>query len=250
LFLASPEEAILSGYRFRPTLWPTVFAVPAVLVMIALSIWQVQRLHWKEGLIAERVERTTAAPIALPPAGSDLAEQEFRRVALQGSFDHGHEFYLAARSQNGNVGYWIVTPFAIDGGDTVLVNRGWVPEDKKYPDKRAEGQIAGVTSLTGIIRLPQEKAFFQPENEVQKNVWFYVAPDQMVKAAGLQARTDLYLDADAAANPGGFPIGGQTRINLPNDHLQYAITWALLALGLIGVYVTYHLKRDGKGGGQ
>ena len=227
---------------FRPTLWPTVFTVPAVLVMIGLSVWQVQRLHWKEALIAERVSRTTAEQIALPAPGADLTEAEFRRVAGRGAFDHDHEFYLAARSQNGNVGYWIMTPFKFDTGDTVLINRGWVPEEKKLPATRAEGQIAGDVAMDGVIRLPRKKTWFQPENEPQNNVWFYIDPAQMATASGLAVRTDLYLDAGPAKNPGGFPIGGQTRINLPNDHLQYAVTWALLALSLAVVYVVYHLK--------
>jgi surfeit locus 1 family protein len=234
---------------FRPTLWPTVTTIPLVLIMIGLSIWQVQRLHWKEGLIAERVERTTAAPIGLPAAGADVGNLEFRRVALTGAYDHGHEFYLAARSQNGNVGYWIVTPFKTDangagGSETILVNRGWVPLEKKLPDARKEGQIAGETQLDGVIRLPQTKVFFQPDNERQKNVWFYLAPSEMVAASAVPARTDLYLDAGPEPVPGGFPIGGQTRIELPNDHLQYAITWALLAIALIVIYVIYHVKLE------
>jgi surfeit locus 1 family protein len=228
--------------KFRPTFWPTVFTLPAVLVMVGLSIWQVQRLHWKEGEIAERVSRTTSAPVALPPIGAALAESEFRRVAGSGVFDHDHEFYLAARSQNGNVGYWIMTPFKFTGGDTVLINRGWVPENKKLPAARAEGQVSGEVTIDGVIRLPQQKTWFQPENEPQKNIWFYIDPTQMAAADGLAVRTDLYLDAGPAPNPGGFPIGGQTRINLPNDHLQYAITWALLALALAAIYVIYHLK--------
>src|SRR5215468_7442170 len=139
---------------FRPTFWPTVFTVPALLLMVGLSIWQVQRLHWKEGLIAARVARTTAAPIALPQVGTDLTSLEFHRVTVQGTFDHGHELYLAARSQNGNVGYWIVTPFKIESGGLVLVNRGWVPQEKKLPPNRMEGQVAGPIALDGIIRLP------------------------------------------------------------------------------------------------
>jgi surfeit locus 1 family protein len=229
---------------FRPTFWPTVFTVPAILLMIGLSIWQVQRLHWKEGLIASRVERTQAAPIDLPAPGTDLSEFEFRKVALRGAFDHAHEFYLAARSLNGNVGYWIVTPFRPDGGATVLVNRGWVPENKKLPASRQEGQVAGPVTLTGVIRLPQTKTWFQPDNEPDRNVWFYLAPAEMAAAAHLDLRKDLYLDAGPEANPGGYPIGGQTRINLPNDHLQYSITWALLALALAVIYVIYHLKLE------
>src|SRR5581483_1471679 len=140
--------------------------------------------------------------------------------------------------------YWIVTPFTTDAGETVLVNRGWVPLERRLPGTRPQGQIQGTTALDGIIRVPQQKAFFQPENEPQNNVWFYLAPAQMVATANIQARTDLYLDAGPEANPGGFPIGGQTRIDLPNDHLQYAITWALLAISLAAVYVIYHLKLE------
>ena len=235
---------------FRPTFWPTVFTVPAILVMLGLSVWQVQRLHWKEDMIAERVARTTAAPIALPPAGTDLVPLEFRRVTVTGTFDHAHELYLAARSQNGNVGYWIMTPLKMESGETVLIERGWVPEEKKRPETRPQGQLAGTVTLNGIIRLPQVKTFFQPENEPAKNVWFYIDPAQMAGAAGVPARTDLYLDAEKTDIPGNYPLGGQARIELPNDHLQYAITWALLALALAAVYVIYHLKLERERGGR
>jgi surfeit locus 1 family protein len=235
---------------FRPTLWPTVFTVPAILFMVGLSIWQLQRLQWKEALIASRVERTTAVAIDLPSAGTDLTPLEFRRVSIKGTYDHAHEFFLAARSQNGNVGFWIGTPFKTDRGELVLVNRGWVPEQKKLPTARAEGQVAGTVTLDAIIRLPQVKGYFQPENEPARNIWFYIDPKQMAAADALPMRPDLYLDADPTPNPGGFPIGGQTRIELPNDHLQYAITWALLALSLAGVYVIYHLKLERERGSR
>lgn len=229
---------------FRPTLWPTLFTVPAILVMIGLSVWQVQRLQWKEALIAERTERTTADPIPLPPAGTDLAPLEFRRVTVTGTFDHAHELYLAARSQNGNIGYWIMTPLKLNSGENVLIERGWVPEEKKLPETREAGQLGGTVTLNGIIRLPQVKTYFQPENEPARNVWFYIDPAQMAGAAGVPARTDLYLDAEKTDIPGNYPLGGQARIELPNDHLQYAVTWALLALSLAGVYVMFHLKLE------
>ena len=228
---------------FRPGLWPTLFTVPAVLFMLALCVWQVQRLYWKEGLIAERVERTTAAPIALPAVGSDLKEFEFHRVALTGRFDHAHEFYMPARSQNGNVGYWIVTPLQpADGGQSLLINRGWVPEERRDPATRPDGQFADVATFDGIIRLPQVQAWFQPPNEPQKNRWFYLAPAEMAQASGLPFRTDLYLDAVKTDIPGNYPLGGQTRIQMPNDHLQYAITWGSLALALAVIYAIHGFK--------
>jgi len=231
---------------FKPRLAPTLFTIPAILLMIGLCFWQVQRLHWKEGQIAERQTRTAAAPIALPPPGDNLAAVVFRRVSTSGVFRHDKELYLAARSLNGNVGYHVLTPFELTDGGAVLVDRGWVPIERKMPDARAAGQVAGIETVIGFIRLPQKKAWMQPENEAAHNVWFYVDPRAMAEASGIDMRTDLYLEADAAANPGGFPIGGQTRVDLPNDHLQYAITWGLLALALAVIYVVYHLNLEDK----
>jgi surfeit locus 1 family protein len=227
---------------FRPTLWPTVFTVPAVLIMIGLSIWQVERLHRKEGMIAERQARIAAAPIDLPATGSNPEEIEFRRVQLTGHFLHDREMYLAARSMNGNVGYHIVTPITLTGGGTVLVDRGWVPIEKKLQESRAQGQLAGDLTLDGVMRLSQRQAFMQPDNEPEKNVWFFLDLPAMTAKAGLPARSDIYVEAGPAPVPGGYPLGGQTRINLPNDHLQYALTWALLAGALIVIYVIYHLR--------
>ena len=235
---------MLSKLRFRPTLWPTLFSVPTFLVLVALCIWQVQRLHWKEGLIAERESRVAAEPIALPAVGVDPASLEYSRVHLEGSFLHDKELYLGARSMNGNPGYQILTPFALADGGLVLVDRGWVPIERKAPESRVEGQVAGPQAIDGILRLPRGQAWMQPDNEPGKNMWFFVDLPAMAAVAGAQIRTDLYVDAGPAENPGKYPVGGQTRIEMPNDHLQYAITWGLLALALAVIYVLYHLKLE------
>jgi surfeit locus 1 family protein len=235
---------MLSNFRFRPTLWPTLFSVPVFLVMVGLCIWQVQRLHWKEGLIADRESRVAAEAIALPAVGVDPAGLEYRRVRLEGSFLHDKELYLGARSMNGNPGYQILTPFALADGSLVLVDRGWVPIERKMPESRVEGQVAGPQTIEGIVRLPPHQAWMQPDNEPGKNMWFFVDLPAMAAVAGAQIRTDLYVDAGPAENPGKYPVGGQTRIEMPNDHLQYAITWGLLALALAVIYVLYHLKLE------
>jgi surfeit locus 1 family protein len=235
---------MLAKLRFRPTLWPTLFTVPAVVVMIGLCIWQMQRLYWKEGLIADREARVAAEPVALPAPGADPMALEYRRVRLEGAFLHDKELFLGARSLNGNVGYHVLTPFALADGAFVLVDRGWVPVARKAPDRRVEGQVPGRQVVEGVARVPPGKAWMQPDNEPAKNVWFYVDLPAMATASGVALRTDLYVDAGPAENPGGYPVGGQTRIELPNDHLQYAITWGLLAAALAVIYVLYHLKLE------
>jgi surfeit locus 1 family protein len=118
-----------------------------------------------------------------------------------------------------------------------------VPSTRKEPAKRAEGQIAGKAELTGIVRRSQVQRQFAPDNVPGKNVWFHVDVPLMRKMAGGAPDPVLdtfFLEADAKPNPGGVPIGGQTRLDIPNDHLQYALTWFGIALAMAGVYLAYH----------
>jgi surfeit locus 1 family protein len=238
--------------RFRPTFWPTVFTLPAIAVMLGLGVWQLDRLAWKTDLIAEIQSRLAAAPApldgVLAEAGGDLDGVQFRRVSIAGEFLNEHELYLAARSMNGNPGYHVMTPFRQAEGGTVLVDRGWVPIERKLPVARAEGQLDGPLTIDGVIRVPPaDKAWFQPDNEPGANMWYWIDLPAMAGHAGALDAAPVYLDAGPAENPGGFPIGGQTRVNLPNDHLQYAITWFALAVSLAVIYVIYHRRpRDAK----
>ena len=229
---------------FRPTFWPTVFTVPAVLLMLGLGIWQVQRLQWKEALIAERTERLTAAPMALPGPDADIADAEYHHVGLSGQFLHDKEMLLGARSLNDNTGYHVVTPFQLADGRVILVDRGWIPLDRKTADKRPEGNMTGPLMLDGIIRLQGKQTWFVPDNRPDLNFFFWVDLPAMAKLAGSpNTERRFFIEAGPAKNPGGFPIGGQTRITLPNDHLQYAITWFSLAVALMVIYVLYHRQK-------
>jgi surfeit locus 1 family protein len=137
----------------------------------------------------------------------------------------------------------VVTPFKAANGSIVLLDRGWIPSERKDPAKRAEGQVTGTVDVTGIVRRTQEKRQFAPDNDPAKNFWFHVDAPLMRKLAGAPADRALdsfFLDADATPNPGGLPVGGQTRLDIPNDHLHYAITWFLIALAAAGVYLAYH----------
>lgn len=231
--------------KFRPTFWPTVFTVPAVLLMLGLSVWQIERLQWKEALIAERSQRTSAPAIALPGAeplsAADLAGLEYRHVHAQGQFANDKEIFLGARTFEGSAGYHVITPFRLADGRVVLVDRGWIPLDRKEAAKRSAGEIEGATGLDGVIRLQGRQTWFVPDNRPDLDFFFWIDLPVMAKLAGLPGtETRYYVEAGPAKNPGGFPVGGQTRIDLPNDHLQYAITWFCLAIALVVIYVLYH----------
>ncbi len=245
-----PGYLRLGARRFSPTLWPTLITVPTLIALIALGLWQLERLEWKESLIFERQSRSQAPAAHLPDGLDQPHGLEFQAVRVRGRLLHDNELYLAARALNGRVGLHVVTPLALDDGRILLVNRGWIPEGRRGPATRPEGQVRGDLELTGLVRLPGWKGptWLVPDNQPDENIWFWVDPPAMAEAAGLQSViSEVYVDAGPAENPGGLPVGGQTRIELPNDHLQYALTWFALALSLAVIYVIYHLRRDTDG---
>jgi surfeit locus 1 family protein len=216
--------------------------LPAVIGSLALGAWQVQRLQWKNEIIAERQARREAPPLAALPERFDRAQHEFRRVRVTGRFLHDKEMYLAARSFRGNPGYHIITPLAVFPGH-VLVNRGWVPLDRKSPESRKVGNPEGEVAVEGYLRAETGPGWFTPKNEPDKNFWFFVDIAAMARAHGIGKVEPYYIEAGPAENPGGFPVGGQTRFEIPNDHLQYAITWFCFAVIGVVIYLLYHRRR-------
>jgi surfeit locus 1 family protein len=230
----------------RPGFWPSAITLCALLVLLGLGTWQVERLRWKEGIIAERQAALTAPPVPLPASLDAARRLEFRSVALQGEFLHDKELYLAATNDLGTVGKHVFTPFRLADGRIILVNRGFVPDDRKDPAGRAEGEVAGTVAIEGRIRIAAEGKphWFVPDNRPDLNFWFYPDLAAMARAAGLSGVLPFYVDAGPAPNPGGWPKGGVTRLdNIPNNHLQYAITWYGLAIALVAVFVLYHRKK-------
>ena len=230
--------------RLRPLFWPTVMMVPIILFSLGLGVWQMERRAWKRDILDRIALHQAAAPMPFDELlKGDPLRFEYGRVRLAGTFLHDKEFFLAARSLKDKVGMQVVTPVRTDGGAIVLFDRGWIPSDKKDPATRRAGQLAGKVDLTGIVRRTQVKRQFAPDNDPAKNFWFHVDAPLMRKMAGGApdpALDSFFLEADGTANPGGLPIGGQTRLDIPNDHLQYAITWFLIALAAAGVYLAYH----------
>lgn len=231
-------------FKLRPIFWPTAMMLPIVVFALGLAVWQMERREWKLGILDRIAENQAAAPMPFNELiKGDPLRREYGRVRIAGTFLHDHEYYLAARSLKDDVGLQIVTPLRMDDGTIVLFDRGFVPSEKKDPKTRAAGQIEGHVELIGILRRSQVKRQFAPDNDPAKNFWFHVDVPLMRKEAGGTPDPVLdafFLEADATPNPGGLPVGGQTRLDIPNDHLQYAITWFLIAMAGIGVYLAYH----------
>lgn len=233
------------AFPFRPTFWPTLFTLPALAALIALGTWQLHRLEWKQDLIAKLQSRSVAAPVAPPSAGADLGAFEFQRVRVTGVFRHDRELYLVGRALNGEPGLHILTPLIpSDGSTPILIDRGWVPFEGRDAAKRPGGQVPGPVAVEGIVRLQKPKGFFVPENDPVKNTWYFVDIGAMSKTAGVELQPGYYIVADAMNLPGGYPKGGQWRLDIRNDHLEYAFTWYSLAIALAVIYILYHRRRS------
>ena len=232
--------------RTKGLLGFTALALAALAVLIGLGVWQLERLQWKEGLIAEIEARSTGAPITIAEALA-IARQgrdpDYYRVRVEGRFHHDKERYLFAQSlHEGTPGWHVITPLETTGGDMVLVDRGFVPDVLKEASLRASGQVEGVVTVTGIVRSPEIQGSFVPDNEREANRWFWRDLGAMARSMfpeGTVEMAPFFLDAEKSDVPGGWPEGGQTRLELPNNHLQYAITWFLLALCLLVIYAVY-----------
>ncbi|MFC7536732.1 SURF1 family protein [Sphingomonas sp. GCM10030256] len=213
-----------------------------------LGIWQVERRAWKLDLIARVNARLQAAPVAVPPrrqwAAFDAAAAEYSRVKLSGRFLHDRETLVQALTERGP-GFWVMTPLETPEG-IVLVNRGFVPPDRMAPAIRAQGQAGGVRTLTGLLRPTEPKGRFLRPNRPAENRWYSRDVAAIVKARGLAATAPFFVDAEAAPNPGGLPVGGMTVVRFRNTHLVYALTWfGLAALSVLGLVLLLKPRQAG-----
>jgi len=244
-------EAQDAGHsRSSGRFWLAVVLLPIVLaILVSLGTWQVQRLYWKEALLAAIDERSHAEPVSLESIEAALASGapiEYRTMHASGRFLNDKERHFFATFE-GQTGYYVYTPLELDDGRLLFINRGFVPYDLKEPSTRPQSLIAGNQQVNGLARarLAEKPSFMVPENDEAANIFYWKDLDRMAASVGLPADRVLpfFLDADATPVPGGLPMGGVTVIDLPNSHLQYAITWYGLALALAGVSVFAWIRR-------
>lgn len=221
----------------------------ALAILISLGNWQVRRLAWKENLLATIDARTHANPLPLEEALEKMAageDIEYLPVAVSGTYIPGTELHLLS-TWKGASGWNIYQPLRLNDGAVLLVNRGFVPYDRKDPATRPESLPKGEQALVGLARLPLagKPGFLVPDNDPAKNQYYWKDLAAMSQAARLNGKTvlPLFVDAGPYGDPLKLPIGGVTNIDLPNNHLQYAVTWYGLALALVGVVGVFLWRR-------
>ena len=224
--------------------------LPLFLGCMALGVWQLERLRWKLALIAQVTQNLHAPPIAVDDVlAMSAASAQYRRVRMNGHFENANEAYIFAMDASGVPAYHVITPFTLDDGRTLLVDRGIVPEQLRDPGARLAGELEGEQHIVGVWRTPDAPGLFTPAPSLRKRIWYARDAEGIAKAERVKLAAPVVVEADAAPNPGGWPKGGQTVITFRNEHLQYAITWFALAAVTLGGWVAYHVSQGRLGWG-
>jgi surfeit locus 1 family protein len=216
----------------------TVWAV-CIAALLWLGIWQIERRAWKLDLIDHAEQRVHAIAVPMPAASAwpsiTAAHDEYRHVTVSGQFLHDRETVVQATIDS--PGYWVMTPLQTAAGDIVLVNRGFVPEERRAASTRSEGNPSATVAVTGLLRISEPGGHILRVNDPASDRWYSRDVPAIAATRGLSNAAPFFIDADATPNPGGWPKGGLTVISFPNNHLSYALTWFALAVMLAGAGV-------------
>jgi surfeit locus 1 family protein len=223
---------------------PALFVLGGLAVLLSLGTWQIERKAWKEALIATLTERLNAAPVELPPPSEwsrlTPAAVEFRRVKLRADFRGDHALLYtsgsALRDDVKSPGYFVFMAGRLPGGEHVVVNRGYVKE-------RPYSVPAGPQEIVGVLRWPEASPWFVTDYDRSSDVWYVRDPRLMAHVKDWGTVAPFYVEQEAPVPPGGLPHPAPLRVNLPNHHLQYALTWYGLALALVAVFAVWTVNR-------
>ena len=209
---------------------------------LALGAWQLQRLAWKEDLIARLDKRLAAEPERAPGADRwdaiTKAGDEYRKVVLNGTFDHSRETLVGASTELGT-GYWVLTPLRTVRGDWVLINRGFVPPEFKTRASRTASETQGEDRVVGLLRLSEPGGSLLRKNDPAQERWYSRDVEAIAQARRIVEGpvAPYFVDAAAADDRTRWPRGGLTVVRFNNHHLQYALTWFAMAVMTAGIGV-------------
>lgn len=230
----------MTNLWFRPLLWPTLILVSGLPVLLWLGFWQLDRLEWKLGLIAQMDARLSAEPVTFDAAAITVPDDEYLRVDVTGTLVD-REFHWLTQSPDFGIGYNVYQPLVLSGGGHVMVNMGFVPEALKSEEKRAPA--SGEVVLTALIRQGEIPGTLDAVNDVTGNIWFTRDVGAMGAETGLGAFLPYYLQKEGPIGQAEWPKPADSRIAIVNNHLDYALTWFGLAVTLIVIYIAFHIAQ-------
>ena len=225
-----------------PRLWPILLAtVVGIAILLGLGFWQVERLRWKQGLLAKLAANAAAAPVDLATAEAIAArggDVEFLGVKFRATYKHGAGMKLMSTYEGGQ-GWTIITPAVTSDGRAVIVDRGRVPGQRVESFDKPGGEV----EITGVARAySRGRGYFDPDNDPQGNLWFWWDVPAMLQAGNLSTglkRVPFVVQMLPGTVAAEFPSPAEPKANLTNNHLGYALTWFGLALALAAIAFAY-----------
>jgi surfeit locus 1 family protein len=208
----------------------SVFVYFIILVLLSLGFWQLYRLSWKLDLINQIEKSLKVEPIEL----QNVEKKNYLRIKTSGQIDFKKQIYLYNLNETGKPGFEVINPIKI-GNEDYLINRGWIPFDKK---NKPEINIIDQKNIIGTLMLQSKSSSFKPKNEIDKNYWFTLDREDILKFTGRNfSKYIIYLNG-SYENPRPKLITAK----ISNNHKKYAITWFSMAISILLIYLYFRKK--------
>jgi surfeit locus 1 family protein len=211
-----------------------IFVFLIITLFCALGTWQLVRLQWKNNLI-NQISKGLESSVT---SYSSKIQTNYQRVSVEGEYDYKKQIYLYSLNEKGEPGYEVVTPFKTLSSENILINRGWIKTAQKN-----ENKINGTINkrIQGLLRKNSKKNIFKPDNEIDKNIWFSIDLEDVKKYTGKTFNEYILYLEDENINT---PKPKQITIDLPNNHLKYALTWYSISISIFGYFLYFRKKNE------
>ena len=203
------------------------------MLFLSLGTWQLYRLQWKQDLISQIDKGLKSTPIKY----SNKIKNDYQRVVLNGKFNYKNQIYLYSLNAKGQPGFDVITPFKTIEGDNVLINRGWINKEMK---NKTEINLSNKSEIFGLLRKIVKKNIFKPENDTEKNIWFSININQIKKITGKNFSNHVVFLEDNVIN---LPVPKKITIDVPNNHLKYAITWYSISISILFYFLYFRRQQ-------
>ena len=210
-----------------------IFVIFFITVFCSLGTWQLYRLQWKQALISEISSGLKSTPIKY----SKLINKNYQRVVLEGTYNFANQIYLYSLNEKGQPGFDVVTPYKTIEGEDVLVNRGWITKELKNKPKI---NLVKKNKIQGLLKKNTKKNIFKPENDLNKNIWFSINLNDVKKLTGKNFTDFIIYLEDSKINT---PLPKKISIDVPNNHIKYAITWYLISLSILFYFLYFRRQQ-------
>lgn len=225
--------------------YATIFTILGVMILCALGLWQVKRLHWKVDILSDvdrAFEEVARGDISDFDLHEDILRDDFMIAGrLRGAYLHDLSVLIQSRVYDRVPGYHVITPFRVSGYDdqVVLVNRGWIPLEQERSDDFSMSEPVGDVEIAGMLVF-SPPARYQPDNDLKRGIWYRIDIERFRDVMNIPHLSSkiLYVGMEEGASDDEFPIPAMESLksNIRNNHAQYAFFWFAMAIAMVGVY--------------